>query len=266
MQALEKSTPDLNPSGLIKPKPLQSVFVVIPALNEEDSLPFVLKEIPRSFSEGVVKEIIVVDNGSCDKTGEVAKNFGAKVYLEKKRGYGQACFSGFKILSDLVEEDPIIVFLDADFSDFPQELPRLIRPFQEEGMDFVIGSRMHGKCKGQALLPQARLGNRLACFLIRILYGYRFTDLGPFRAIRYSKLVALGMKDRNFGWTVEMQIRALQKGLKVTEVPVSYRRRIGKSKITGTIHGTLQAGSKILWTIFKLVFQGRGSDFKRLRK
>lgn len=217
------------------------IAVVIPALNEEKSLPLVLAALPK------VDDVVVVDNGSTDRTAEVARAGGARVVSEPRRGYGSACLAGIAALRD----PEIVVFVDADFSDHPDELPGLVAPIVEGRADMVIGSRAIGNREKGALLPQARFGNMLACFLMRVLYGHRYTDLGPFRAIRFESLKTIGMRDRNFGWTVEMQIRALRHGLRVTEVPVSYRKRVGVSKITGTLSGTIRAGYKILYTIFR---------------
>lgn len=219
------------------------VSVVVPALNEEDSLPLVLDDLPRDR----VHEVVVVDNGSTDGTARVAAAHGARVVSEPVRGYGQACLRGIAALDD----PEIVAFVDADYSDHPDELPRLLRPILENRADLVIGSRMTGDRERGALLPQAVFGNRLATFLIRLFWGVRFTDLGPFRAVRADALARIGMRDRDFGWTVEMQIRAAQLGLRCSEVPVSYRRRVGRSKITGTVTGTLRASHKILWTIFR---------------
>jgi glycosyltransferase involved in cell wall biosynthesis len=229
---------------------IPSVAVIIPVFNERESLPLVVADIPRD----VVREIVVVDNGSTDDTRLVASALPVRLVREKRRGYGSACLAGISALEGSPPE--ILVFLDGDYSDHPEELPRLTEAIAA-GADLVIGSRMLGRREPGALLPQARLGNALACFLIRVLYGHRYTDLGPFRAIRWEALRSLGMEDRDFGWTVEMQVKALKKGLLVVEVPVSYRRRVGVSKITGTFAGTLAAGRKILWTIARYGF-GRG--------
>ena len=219
------------------------ISLVIPALNEEDSLPLVLKALPP----GVLHEVVVADNGSTDRTAEVARTHGARVVTESRRGYGSACLAGIAAL-----EDPdIVAFLDGDFSDDPSELPAVLAPILEGRADLVIGSRMTGPREKGALLPQALFGNWLATALIRMFWGERFTDLGPFRAIRADSLRALAMADRDFGWTVEMQVKAARQGLRCTEVPVSYRRRVGESKITGTVRGTVLASHKILSTIFR---------------
>ena len=227
-----------------------SVAVIIPVFNERESLPLVVADIPRD----VVGEIVVVDNGSTDDTRLVASGLPVRLVREERRGYGSACLAGISALEASPPE--ILVFLDGDYSDHPEELPRLTEAIAA-GADLAIGSRMLGRREPGALLPQARFGNALACLLIRLISGHRYTDLGPFRAIRWDALRSLGMEDRDFGWTVEMQLKALKKGLLVVEVPVSYRRRVGVSKITGTLAGTLAAGRKILWTIARYGF-GRG--------
>jgi len=224
----------------------KAVDVVIPALNEERSLPSVLADIPRP----PVRRIVVADNGSTDGTARVAREGGAEVVEASRRGYGSACLAGLDHLRRTGPPD-VVVFVDADWSDHPEELPGLIAPILAGEADLVIGSRILGRREPGALLPQARAGNLVACAMIRLLYGHRFTDLGPFRAIRWEALERLKMGDPNFGWTAEMQVKALRHGLRCTEVPVSYRRRVGVSKITGTVSGTVRAGYKILWTVLR---------------
>jgi len=207
----------------------------------------VLNDIPGE----IVEEVIVVDNGSSDDTVTVSKGLGANVIQEPLKGYGAACLKGISILK---QDTDIVVFLDADYSDYPQDLHTVVKPIINDNADMVIGSRMSGEREKGALLPQAIFGNKLATFLIRLFWGFKYTDLGPFRAIKYRDLLALNMTDKNFGWTVEMQIKALKKRLRIVEVPVRYRKRIGKSKITGTFSGTVRAGVKIIYTIFKYGF------------
>ncbi len=220
-----------------------NVSVIIPAFNEEGSISKVIADIPKVC----VGEIIVVDNGSIDRTAEVARAAGARVVQETRKGYGYACLAGIAVLN----APEIVVFLDGDYSDFPSEMPLLIQPILAGEAEMVIGSRIRGAREKGALLPQARFGNAFATFLIRLLFHVRYTDLGPFRAIRYEQLLAMDMQDKTFGWTVEMQVKAAKMGLRVCEVPVSYRKRIGQSKITGTVRGTILAGYKILTTIFR---------------
>jgi glycosyltransferase involved in cell wall biosynthesis len=216
------------------------VGVVIPALNEEQAISRVIADIPNW-----VDEIVVVDNGSSDRTAEVAKQAGAVVVHESERGYGAACQSGIGALKSA----DIVVFLDGDYSDHPGEMETLVEPIAARRADFVVGSRVLGEAALGALTPQQRFGNWLACLLMRRLWGANYTDLGPFRAIRREALEALNMTDREFGWTVEMQIKASQAGLQSLEVPVSYRSRIGASKISGTLSGSFKAGVGILGLI-----------------
>ena len=221
-----------------------AVAVIIPALDEEDAIVRVLGDIPDELSATV----IVVDNGSTDRTAARARDCGATVVAEPRSGYGQACLAGLAALPEGVD---IVVFLDGDYSDYPSEMSTLVEPIARDAADLVIGSRVLGETETGALLPQARVGNALATWLIRHLFGVKYTDLGPFRAVRLTALKKLHMADRNFGWTVEMQVKAARRGLRIAEVPVRYRRRIGKSKITGTFLGSVRAGYKILWTIFR---------------
>lgn len=224
------------------------VDVLIPALNEEASLPLVLRAIPRD----VVRNVYVVDNGSTDATARVAVEHGAQLLSEAQRGYGAACLRGVAELTALPRPPDVVVFLDADYSDDPAELPWLLEPIRAGAADLVIGSRALGQAEPGSLALQQRVGNRVAVSLIHAIYGQRYTDLGPFRAIRLPALVALGMNDTGYGWTVEMQVKAARVGLRVVEVPVSYRRRVaGRSKISKTVKGTVGASYKILFTIFR---------------
>jgi glycosyltransferase involved in cell wall biosynthesis len=237
--------------------PLHDVFVIIPALNEERSLPLVLRDLPP------VRKVIVVDNGSTDATAKVATDAKALVVSEPARGYGAACLRGLAQIEQLfvagVPSPLIVVFLDGDYSDYPEFLPDLVTPIVEGRADFVLGSRMLGHREPGAMPPQSVFGNWLACLLMRLLFRARYTDLGPFRAIRYQSLKTLGMVDRNFGWTVEMQIKAARAGLRIEEVPLPYRRRIGESKISGTIVGSAKAGYRILYLIGKYGLQRRST-------
>ena len=222
---------------------MSSIDVVIPALNEERALPFVLRDVPRP----PVRRIIVADNGSTDATASVAIEHGAEVVHEPERGYGAACL---KALAHLASDPPeVVVFLDGDYSDHPDELPDVVDPILAGVADLVIGSRATGARERGALSPQQQVGNVIASTALRALYGAHYTDLGPFRAIRWDTLQALRMKDRNYGWTVEMQIKAAQQRVPYREVPVSYRRRIGVSKVSGTVRGSVSAGAKILWLL-----------------
>jgi glycosyltransferase involved in cell wall biosynthesis len=236
------------------------IAVIIPALDEERSLPKVLGEIPR----GLASEIVVVDNGSRDRTPEVARASGATVLREPRAGYGQACLTGIAYLAKSPPD--VVVFVDGDYSDRASEMADLVAPIVEGRADFVVGSRVLGTRERGALAPHARWGNWLATRLLRALYGCRFTDLGPFRAIRYETLLALDMRDRDYGWTAEMQAKAARAGVRSAEVPVSYHRRIGKSKITGTVRGTVAAGYKILATILWVRVEGAFAPASREQK
>lgn len=230
------------------PQPI--IDVIIPAYNEEESIGKVVSDIPKEL----VRDILVCNNASTDNTKSVATAAGAIVLDQPLKGYGNACLKGIEYLKTRpVNEKPdIVVFLDGDYSDHPEEMTLLVNALLE-GNDMVIGSRALGEMESGAMMPQQVFGNWLATNLIRLFYNYQFTDLGPFRAIRYDKLMEIDMQDRDFGWTVEMQVKAAKHKLKCTEIPVTYRRRIGISKVSGTIKGTILAGHKILWTIFKLL-------------
>jgi glycosyltransferase involved in cell wall biosynthesis len=223
------------------------IAVIIPAYNEEKSIGLVIADIPSDW----VQTIIVADNNSTDKTAENARNAGAIVLSATTQGYGAACLCGIAHLATLATLPDIVVFLDGDYSDYPQELPLVVEPILLQNMDMVIGSRALGKAERGAMTIQQRFGNWLATKMLRWFYGVTYTDLGPFRAIRYDKLLALGMIDQNYGWTVEMQIKAAKQKLNTCEVPVNYRVRIGYSKVSGTIKGTIMAGYKIITTLFK---------------
>lgn len=223
------------------------IVVIIPAYNEEESIAKVIADIPRNL----VEEVIVVNNNSTDNTRQVAKAAGATVLDEPRQGYGAACLKGIAHAGAKESRPDIVVFIDGDYSDFPQQMPKVVAPILEQDIDMVIGSRALGKRQKGAMMPQQIFGNWLATFLIKLFYGMKFTDLGPFRAIKYHKLMEIDMKDQNYGWTVEMQLKAAKKKLKVTEVSVDYKKRIGVSKVSGTVKGTFMAGYKIIWTIFK---------------
>ncbi len=220
--------------------------MVSPALNEERSIGQVLDQLP-----GWVHETVVVDNGSTDLTASVARDHGATVVSEPQAGYGAACLAGLAYLRDKAASDlpDVVVFIDADAADVPEQMERLVEPIQADEADLVIGSRVLGHAEPGSLTLVQRFGNRLATTLVRWCFGVRFTDLGPFRAIRWHALESLDMDDRDFGWTVQMQARAAARGLRCTERPVDYRRRIGKSKISGTLRGVILAGTKIIYTI-----------------
>lgn len=220
------------------------VAVIIPALNEEEAIGLVLRDIPKNVAE----QVIVVDNGSTDETARTAESCGATVKFEPQRGYGAGCLTGMRSLDSDID---IVVFLDADHSDYPEEMEALIAPIMERRADLAVGTRTVNDASRKALSWHQRWGNGLATRLIARLFGYRYTDLGPFRAIRRDALDRLRMRDRGFGWTVEMQVKAACSGLRVVEVPVRYRSRIGRSKISGTAWGSLRAGINILYVIAK---------------
>lgn len=223
------------------------IYVIIPALNEEKAIGKVIENLPKNL----IQEIIVVDNGSVDNTAINAQNAGATVLVENSKGYGSACLKGIEYLYQKANNQDIIVFIDGDFSDYPQQLPLLIEPILTQKMDLVIGSRVLGNAQKNALMPVQKFGNWLSTFLIKVIYKYHFTDLGPFRAITWQALLAIHMQDKNYGWTVEMQVKAAKLKFKCCEVSVDYRVRIGQSKVSGTIKGSVLAGYKILYTIFK---------------
>lgn len=225
-----------------------NVVVVIPAFNEEASIALVIKDIPSD----IVSHIIVANNNSSDNTRSNAEKAGAIVLDENRKGYGWACLRGIEKAKELGAD--IIVFLDGDYSDHPEQLSEVINPILHEGIDMVIGSRATGNKEKGSLTPQQVFGNWLATKLMRIFYGVKYTDLGPFRAIKTTALDKLNMQDKTYGWTIEMQIRAAQHNLKTTEVPVDYRKRIGKSKVSGTVKGTIMAGYKIIFAILKYKF------------
>jgi len=225
------------------------INVIIPAFNEENGVGQVIQEIPMNL----VSEIIVVNNASTDDTARVAKQAGATVLREPTPGYGRACLAGIDYLKTKHPSPDIVVFLDADHSDFPEEIRQLIEPILLDNVDLVIGSRALGHKEKGSMTPQQVFGNWLATRLLKLFYGVKFTDLGPFRAIKYDSLLSLDMQDRTYGWTVEMQVKAAKQKMKCVEIPVGYRKRIGFSKISGTLKGTLMAGYKIITTILKYV-------------
>lgn len=224
--------------------------VIIPAYNEADSIAKVIHDIPKT-----VNEIIVVNNNSTDATEVNAKQAGATVLTESRKGYGYACLKGMAYVSKQEIKPDIVVFLDGDYSDFPEELTKIVQPIIEDNIDFVIGARVKRLREPGSMTQPQIFGNGLATFLMRIVFGSNFTDLGPFRAIKYQKLLALKMEDKTYGWTVEMQLKALKQKLSYIEIPVSYRNRIGVSKVSGTLNGAIMAGIKILGWIFKYSFK-----------
>ena len=226
------------------------IKVIIPAYNEQDSIGEVIKDIPE-----IVDENIVVSNNSTENTIQNAKNAGATVLEEARKGYGFACLKGMEHITSENNRPDIIVFLDGDYSDFPEELSKIIEPIIKDDIDCVIGARVKRLRERGAMTPQQVFGNWLACILMKLFFGARFTDLGPFRAIKYSKLLQLNMEDKTYGWTVEMQLKVLKQKMSYVEIPVNYRNRIGDSKVSGTVKGTIFAGIKILGWIFKYSFK-----------
>lgn len=222
----------------------KTIAVIIPALNEEKTLSRTLRDIP----EDLVDEIVVVDNCSTDRTPSIAKEWGATLLFETKKGYGYPCLKGIEYLKG--RNPDVVVFLDGNYSDHPDEIPQIVGPIVKENYDLVLGSRVMGRCEKGALRLPVVFGNLLATTLIRLFYGFRYTDLGPFRAIKFNKLLDLNMQD-NLGWTIEMQVKAIKKKYRIIEVPVSYRKGSGRSKFTGNIKGIIVVGYRIIWTVFK---------------
>lgn len=228
----------------------RNIKVIIPAYNEEDSIANVVSDVPD-----IVDEVIVVSNNSTDKTEENAIKAGATVLQEPRRGYGYACLKGMQHISDQENNPDIVVFLDGDYSDYPEQLIEIIAPIINDDIDFVIGARVKQLREAGSMTPQQVFGNWLATFLMKLFFGAKFTDLGPFRAIKYERLLGLNMEDKTYGWTVEMQLKAIKQKLSYKEIPVKYRNRIGVSKVSGTVKGSILAGVKILGWIFKYSFK-----------
>ena len=228
----------------------ESIKVIIPAYNEQDSITNVINDIPS-----IVDEIIVVSNNSTDATEQNAKKAGATVLTENRKGYGYACLKGMEYIANQKNKPDIVVFLDGDYSDYPEQLTELVAPIINQNIDFVIGTRIEKLRESGSMTPQQIFGNWLATFLMKLFFGATFTDLGPFRAIKYHKLLDLKMRDKTYGWTVEMQLKALKQKLSYVEIPMKYRNRIGVSKVSGTVKGSILAGVKILSWIFKYSFK-----------
>ncbi|MBN4070053.1 glycosyltransferase family 2 protein [Olleya sp. AH-315-F22] len=226
------------------------IKVIIPAFNEQDSITHVINDIPD-----IVDEVIVISNSSTDNTEINAKNAGATVLTENQKGYGYACLKGMEHIANQNSNPDIVVFLDGDYSDYPEELTKLVEPIIKNDTDFVIGARVKRLREQGSMTPQQVFGNWLSTFLMKLIFEARFTDLGPFRAIKYDKLLALNMEDKTYGWTVEMQLKAIKQKLTYIEIPVNYRNRIGVSKVSGTVKGSIFAGIKILGWIFKYSFK-----------
>ena len=226
------------------------IKVIIPAYNEQDSIGKVIKDIPK-----IVDEVIVISNNSTDKTEINAKNAGATVLSENKKGYGYACLKGMDYISKQEVKPNILVFLDGDYSDYPEQLTEIITPILNDNIDFVVGARVKELREPGSMTPQQIFGNWLATFLMKLFFNAKFSDLGPFRAIKYTQLLALNMRDKTYGWTVEMQLKVLKQKMSYLEIPVKYRNRIGVSKVSGTVKGSIFAGIKILGWIFKYSFK-----------
>ncbi|NCT10412.1 MAG: glycosyltransferase family 2 protein [Flavobacteriia bacterium] len=229
---------------------MTKISVIIPAYNEEKAIANVIREIPK-----IVSEIIVVNNNSTDNTSRIAFENGATVLSEKRKGYGYACLKGLEYIALQETKPDIVVFLDGDYSDYPDELTKLIDPIINKNIDFVIGARVASLREKGSMTPQQVFGNWLATFLMKLFFNSKFTDLGPFRAIKYDTLLDLNMQDKTYGWTVEMQLKILKKHIPYTEIPVHYKNRIGVSKVSGTVKGTAMAGIKIIGWIFKYAFK-----------
>jgi glycosyltransferase involved in cell wall biosynthesis len=226
---------------------MSEVVVIIPALDEEQSIGMVLADIPWK----IVSEVVVVNNDSRDSTGEIARNAGATVIDEPRRGYGSACLRGIEYIQSRRKKADIAIFLDGDYSDYPEEISKLLQPIMQHDYDLVIGSRLSGELQAGAMSSYQKLGNRITTALIKLFYKASYTDLGPFRAIKFDRLLQLGMQEKTFGWTAEMQVKAAKQHLRYCEVPVTYRPRIGSSKISGTARGALLASCGIIATILK---------------
>jgi glycosyltransferase involved in cell wall biosynthesis len=229
---------------------MSKIQVIIPAYNEEKAIANVINEIPK-----IVNEVIVISNNSTDNTIKAAQEAGATVLSETRKGYGYACLKGMEYLSNQDIKPDIVVFLDGDYSDYPEELTKIIAPILNDNIDFVIGARVESLREKNSMTPQQIFGNWLATFLMRWFFKAKFTDLGPFRAIKYEKLLALNMQDKTYGWTVEMQLKVLQQNMSYIEIPVRYKNRIGVSKVSGTVKGSIMAGIKIIGWIFKYTFK-----------
>lgn len=229
---------------------MKNIQVIIPAYNEEKAIANVINEIPK-----FVNEIIVISNNSTDNTIKAATEAGATVLSENRKGYGYACLKGMEYISNLEIKPNIVVFLDGDYSDYPEELTKLIAPIVDNNIDFVVGSRVTSLREKYSMTPQQIFGNWLATTLMKLFFKSTFTDLGPFRAIKYEKLLALNMEDKTYGWTVEMQLKVLKQKMSYLEIPVRYKNRIGVSKVSGTVKGTVMAGIKIIGWIFKYTFK-----------